>query len=260
MRPFFSALALSTALAAVPVATALVGGAPAQAQQAAPAAAKPAGQPAAGDIAQQKAPFALPPLPYAPDALEPAIDAETMKIHHDRHHKAYVDALNKAVEDNAGLKGQTLGQLVAKAGTLPPAVRNNAGGHWNHAFFWETMAPAGKGGEPSAALRDAIEAQFKSMDAFKAAFKQAGTGRFGSGWVWLVATPDGKLAIASTANQDNPLMDVAEVKGTPLLGNDVWEHAYYLKYQNRRADYLDGWWQVVDWKKVSDRYDAARKK
>ncbi|MBZ6381002.1 superoxide dismutase [Sphingomonas sanguinis] len=196
------------------------------------------------------APFSLPPLPYAAAALEPVIDAQTMTLHHDRHHQAYVDALNKAVAADPALKGQSLDALVAKAGTLPVAVRNNAGGHWNHSFFWKTMAPPAQAGQPSPALAAAIDRQFGSLAAFKA----AGTKRFGSGWVWLVAKADGTLAITSTPNQDNPLMDVAEVKGTPILGNDVWEHAYYLKYQNRRADYLDGWWQVVDWKTVSDRY------
>ena len=204
------------------------------------------------------APFHLPPLPYAVGALEPAIDAQTMTIHHDRHHQAYVDALNKAVAADPALQGQSLEALVAKAGTLPTAVRNNAGGHWNHSFFWKTMAPPVRAGQPSAELAAAIDRQFGSLAAFKTAFKDAGTKRFGSGWVWLVVKADGTLAVTSTPNQDNPLMDVAEVKGIPILGNDVWEHAYYLKYQNRRADYLDGWWQVVDWKTVSDRYAAAR--
>ncbi len=207
--------------------------------------------------AAQRAPFALPALPYAADALDPAIDAQTMTIHHGKHHQAYVDTLNKAVSETPALAGQTLEQLVAKAGTLAPVVRNNAGGHWNHSFFWQTMAPVAQSGAPSPELARAIDARFGSMDKFKAAFKAAGTGRFGSGWAWLIVGQDGNLAITSTPNQDNPLMDVAEVKGTPILGNDVWEHAYYLKYQNRRADYLDGWWQVVNWKTVSDRYAAA---
>lgn len=203
------------------------------------------------------APFTLAPLPYPVDALEPAIDAQTMTIHHGRHHQAYVDNLNKAVAADPTLKGQTLAQLVARAGTLPAAVRNNAGGHWNHSFFWATMAPPAEAGQPSPELADAITAQFGSLDAFKAQFKAAGTARFGSGWVWLIVGTDGKLAITSTPNQDNPLMDAAEVKGTPILGNDVWEHAYYLKYQNRRADYLDGWWQVVNWPEVSRRFRKA---
>ncbi|UYV17079.1 superoxide dismutase [Porphyrobacter sp. ULC335] len=201
--------------------------------------------------------FTLAPLPYAPEALEPVIDAETMRIHHGKHHQAYVDNLNKAVAADPALAGMGLEELVARAGTLPAAIRNNAGGHWNHTFFWETMAPVAQVGAMSPALEAAITAQFGSVDKFKAAFKAAGTARFGSGWVWLIVGADGKLAITSTPNQDNPLMDVAEVKGTPVLGNDVWEHAYYLKHQNRRADYLDGWWQVVDWGKVSARYAAA---
>lgn len=201
--------------------------------------------------------FTLAPLPYAPEALEPVIDAETMRIHHGKHHQAYVDNLNKAVAADPALAGVGLEELVARAGTLPAAIRNNAGGHWNHTFFWETMAPVAQVGAMSPALEAAITAQFGSVDKFKAAFKAAGTARFGSGWVWLIVGADGKLAITSTPNQDNPLMDVAEVKGTPVLGNDVWEHAYYLKHQNRRADYLDGWWQVVDWSKVSARYAAA---
>ncbi|WDA42070.1 superoxide dismutase [Erythrobacter sp. BLCC-B19] len=215
--------------------------------------------------AQQSAPapapavFTLAPLPYAPEALEPVIDAETMRIHHGKHHQAYVDNLNKAIAADPSLAGVPLEQLVARAGTLPAAIRNNAGGHWNHTFFWETMAPADKVGAISPELAAAIDAQFGGMDKFKAAFKAAGTARFGSGWVWLIVGADGKLAITSTPNQDNPLMDAAEVKGTPVLGNDVWEHAYYLKWQNRRGDYLDGWWQVVDWGKVSARYAAATK-
>ncbi|KTF68273.1 superoxide dismutase [Sphingomonas sp. HT-1] len=204
--------------------------------------------------------FTLPALPYAADALEPAIDAQTMTIHHDKHHQAYVDALNKAVAADAALAGQSLEQLVARAGTLPAVVRNNAGGHWNHSFFWKTMASPAQAGAPSPALATAIAGSFGSLDTFKAAFKEAGTKRFGSGWVWLIVGADGKLAITSTPNQDNPLMDVAEAKGTPILGNDVWEHAYYLKYQNRRGDYLDGWWQVVNWAEVSRRYAQATAK
>jgi Fe-Mn family superoxide dismutase len=205
-----------------------------------------------------KAPgFTLPALPYTADALEPAIDGQTMTIHHDRLHQAYVDALNKAVAADPALAGLSLDQLVARAGTLAPVVRNNAGGHWNHSFFWKTMALASRTGAPSAALTKAITKSFGSLDAFKAAFREAGTKRFGSGWVWLIVGADGKLAITSTPNQDNPLMDIADVRGTPILGNDVWEHAYYLKYQNRRGDYLDGWWQVVDWNSASKRYAAA---
>ncbi|MFM2372528.1 MAG: hypothetical protein RIS85_2250 [Pseudomonadota bacterium] len=216
--------------------------------------------PTSAATAPVAAAFTLPALPYAVDALEPAIDAQTMTIHHGKHHQAYVDALNKAVAADAALKGQSLEQLVAKAGTLPPVVRNNAGGHWNHSFFWQSMTAPASAGAPSPELAAAITSAFGSMDAFKTAFKAAGTGRFGSGWVWLIIGADGKLAITSTPNQDNPLMDVAETKGTPILGNDVWEHAYYLKYQNRRADYLDGWWQVVNWQAVSKRYAEANAK
>lgn len=201
--------------------------------------------------------FTLATLPYAAEALEPVIDAETMRIHHGKHHQAYVDNLNKAIAGDPALAGVALEELVARAGTLSTAVRNNAGGHWNHTFFWETMAPVSEVGGVSPALEAAITEQFGSMEAFKSAFKEAGTARFGSGWVWLIVDGDGKLAITSTPNQDNPLMDVAEQKGTPILGNDVWEHAYYLKHQNRRGDYLDGWWQVVDWGKVSARHAAA---
>ncbi len=203
------------------------------------------------------APFTLSALPYAADALDPAIDAQTMTIHHDRHHEAYVDALNTAVAADATLGGRSLDMLVATAGMLPPVSRNNAGGHWNHSVFWKTMAPVAQSGRPSPALAAAINRPFGSLAAFKTAFRDAGTKRFGSGWAWLVVKPDGALAITATPNQDNPLMDVAEVRGTPVLGNDVWEHAYYLTYQNRRADYLDGWWQVVNWKAVSNRYAAA---
>jgi Fe-Mn family superoxide dismutase len=229
--------------------------APACAQSAQPAPAEastPATTPA-------PAPFTLAPLPYAAEALEPVIDAETMRLHHGKHHQAYVDNLNKAVAADPALAGMGIEQLVARAGTLPAAVRNNAGGHWNHTFFWETMAPIDRVGAVSPDLEKAITDQFGSLERFKAAFKTEGTGRFGSGWVWLIVGEGGKLAITSTPNQDNPLMDVAETKGTPILGNDVWEHAYYLKHQNRRGDYLDGWWQVVDWGKVSERYAAAVK-
>lgn len=221
------------------------------------AAVVPAMPSALAQSAPAPATFTLPPLPYAASSLEPAIDAQTMTIHHDKHHQAYVDALNKAVSADPALTGQSLEQLVAKAGTLPAVVRNNVGGHWNHSFFWKSMAPPAQSGAPSPALAAAIDASFGSLDKFKAAFKAAGTGRFGSGWVWLIVGADGKLAITSTPNQDNPLMDAAETKGKPILGNDVWEHAYYLKYQNRRADYLDGWWQVVNWPEVSRRYADA---
>jgi Fe-Mn family superoxide dismutase len=201
--------------------------------------------------------FTLTPLPYPHDALQPVIDTQTMQIHHGRHHKAYVDNLNKAVAGNAALQGRTLEQLLANVSETSTAIRNNGGGHWNHEFFWQSMTRPGQGGEPSSELRAAIDRDFGSLDQFKAAFKAAGLTRFGSGWAWLIVTPERKLKIVSTANQDNPLMDVVSDRGTPLLGNDVWEHAYYLQYQNRRADYLDAWWQVVDWKVISARYSGA---
>ena len=201
--------------------------------------------------------FTLAPLPYPHDALEPVIDTRTMQIHHGKHHQAYVDNLNRAVAADPSLRGLTLEALMARMSTLPAAVRNNGGGHWNHDFFWRTMTRPGQGGAPSAALAAAIDRDFGSLDKFKAAFKTAGTGRFGSGWAWLIVGADGRLQITSTPNQDNPLMDLVAERGTPLLGNDVWEHAYYLQYQNRRGDYLDAWWQVVDWSVVSQRYAAA---
>lgn len=209
---------------------------------------------------QEKAPFALPALPYAVDGLDPAIDAETMTIHHGKHHRGYVDALNRAVASDPALQALSLEQLLTRVSAAPPAVRNNAGGHWNHSFFWKTMSPAADAGEPSRRLLKAIKTSFSSVEAFKLEFAKAGVGRFGSGWVWLIVSPNGDLAITTTPNQDNPLMDVAEVKGVPILGNDLWEHAYYLKYQNRRGDYLAAWWQVVNWREVSGRYDAAMKK
>ncbi|MFM8592371.1 MAG: superoxide dismutase [Sphingomonadales bacterium] len=199
-------------------------------------------------------PFTLAPLPYAHDALEPHIDTVTMQIHHGKHHQAYVDNLNKAL---AGTPNENLSieELVAKAGSISAAVRNNGGGHWNHSFFWESLAP-NAGGAPTGSLADAINAAFGSFDSFKEKFAAAGMTRFGSGWAWLIVA-NGKLEICSTPNQDNPLMDIAETKGMPLLGADVWEHAYYLKYQNRRADYLAAFWQVVNWNVVAARYEKA---
>ena len=196
--------------------------------------------------------FTLAPLPYAYEALEPHIDTTTMQIHHGKHHQAYVDNLNKAVAGTPN-EGKSLEELVAAAGSISPAVRNNGGGHWNHTFFWESLAP-NAGGAPTGKLADAINEAFGSFDAFKEKMNNAGMTRFGSGWAWLIKGADGKLAVTSTPNQDNPLMDVAEVKGTPLLGVDVWEHAYYLKYQNRRADYLNAFWSVVNWEKVASRF------
>jgi superoxide dismutase, Fe-Mn family len=177
-----------------------------------------------------------------------------MQIHHGKHHQAYVDNLNKAIAGTPN-EGKSLEELVAQAGKISPAVRNNGGGHWNHSFFWESLA-SNAGGSPVGKLKDSIEAEFGSFDAFKEKFAQAGMTRFGSGWAWLVEQ-DGKLLISSTPNQDNPLMDVAEVKGTPILGVDVWEHAYYLKYQNRRADYLTAFWNVINWEIINKRYEAA---
>ena len=197
--------------------------------------------------------FTLPALPYAHEALEPHIDTKTMQIHHGKHHQAYVDNLNKAVVGTPN-EGKSIEELVKGAGSISPAVRNNGGGHWNHTFFWESMGP-NAGGAPTGALADAINTAFGSLDAFKEKFANAGMTRFGSGWAWLLVK-DGKLEISSTPNQDNPLMDVAEVKGTPILGVDVWEHAYYLHYQNRRADYLAAFWNVVNWNKVAERFGA----
>lgn len=198
----------------------------------------------------------LAPLPYAPNALEPAIDASTMEIHHGRHHKAYVDNLNKALAGQPALEARSIDALIADLASVPDAirgpVRNNGGGHWNHTFFWGIMGP-GSGGTPSGSLADEIAATFGSFDDFKSKFEAAGLGRFGSGWVWLLRNAAGKLEIASTANQDNPLMGqaVAGCAGKPILGCDVWEHAYYLKYQNKRADYLKAWWNVVNWAAVA---------
>ncbi|AQR61083.1 superoxide dismutase [Brevundimonas sp. LM2] len=200
--------------------------------------------------------FTLPPLPYAYDALEPAIDSETMTFHHDKHHQAYVDNLNKAVDADAGLQGQSLEDLFASISSAPKAVRNNGGGHWNHALFWELLAPVGQGGEPSAELAAAIDRDLGGLEQFKTDFNAAGAGQFGSGWAWLIVQ-DGKLKVTSTPNQDNPLMDVAEQKGAVVLGADVWEHAYYLKYQNRRPDYLKAFWTVVNWNKANELYAAA---
>ena len=202
-------------------------------------------------------PFTLAPLPYAFNALEPAIDAKTMEIHWGKHHQAYVDNLNKQVAANPDLAGKSLEEILTGVSRYVAAVRNNGGGHWNHTFFWKLMGPAASSGKPSAALEKALVDTFGSLDAFKVAFETAGLTRFGSGWAWLVLTPEGKLVITSTANQDNPLMDLAEVKGTPILANDVWEHAYYLHYQNRRGDYLKSWWSVLNWAQVSANYEAA---
>lgn len=195
--------------------------------------------------------FTLPDLPYAPDALEPSIDKMTMEIHHGKHHAAYVTNLNKAVEGTEWAS-RSLEEILAGVSKLPAAVRNNGGGHWNHSAFWKWMKPGG-GGSPSGELAGAIARDFGSFDKFKETFSGAGVTRFGSGWAWLI-NQHGKLVVASTPNQDNPLMDLAETKGTPILGMDVWEHAYYLKYQNRRADYIAAFWNVVNWDEVAKRF------
>jgi Fe-Mn family superoxide dismutase len=195
----------------------------------------------------------LPPLPYPTNALEPHIDAQTMEIHHGKHHNAYVTNLNAALEKAPELAEKSLDDLLRNLNSVPEAVRtavrNNGGGHWNHSQFWKTMGPNGGGG-PTGKLADAINAAFGDFEKFKEAFNAAGAARFGSGWVWLV-NEGGKLAITSTPNQDNPLMDG---KAPPILGNDVWEHAYYLKYQNRRPDYLKAWWNTVNWEEVGRRF------
>lgn len=202
--------------------------------------------------------FVLPPLPYAAEALEPAMDATTMAIHHDRHHGTYVANLNGLIKANPTLAKLSLESLQGQISSFPGAVRNNAGGHWNHSQFWAVMAPVGEGGEPSADLLAAINGGFGSMESLQTQFNQAATGRFGSGWAWLIRKSDGNLAITSTANQDNPLMDLPGIEaGIPLLGLDVWEHAYYLKYQNRRPDYVKGWWSLVNWNEVNRRYAAS---
>ncbi len=196
----------------------------------------------------------LPALPYAFDALEPHIDAQTMQIHHDKHHQAYVDNLNKAIA-GTDAENKTLEELMANISAYPAAVRNNGGGHYNHTLFWEVLGPAGT--QPEGDLANAINETFGSLDALKEKMNTAGATRFGSGWAWLIVK-DGKLEVTSTPNQDNPLMDVADVKGTPILGIDVWEHAYYLKYQNRRPEYLTNIWNVINWNEVDKRYKAGR--
>ncbi|MGN0022335.1 MAG: superoxide dismutase [Sphingobacterium hotanense] len=200
--------------------------------------------------------FQLEALPYAADALEPHIDKETMEIHHDRHHQAYVDNLNKAIA-GTDAENASLEDIIKNISKYPAAVRNNGGGHYNHQLFW-TVLGANKGGEPTGELATAINETFGSFDELKKKLQEAGATRFGSGWSWLIVGADGKLAVTSTPNQDNPLMDVAEVKGTPILGIDVWEHAYYLKYQNKRPAYLDAIFNVIDWDAVAERYNAAK--
>ncbi len=199
--------------------------------------------------------FELAPLPYAFNALEPYVDARTMEIHHDKHHAAYVNNLNKALEGTE-LEGKSFEDLFKNISKAPVAVRNNGGGVYNHNLFWEIMGP-NKGGEPTGAFAEAINSTFGSFEKFKELFSTAGATRFGSGWAWLVVS-DGKLVVSSTPNQDNPLMDVADVKGTPILTLDVWEHAYYLNYQNRRPDYISAWWNVVNWDEVAKRFASSK--
>lgn len=201
--------------------------------------------------------FTLAPLPYAHDALVPHIDKLTMEIHHGKHHQAYVDNLNKALAGTEH-ESKSLEELLAMISTLPAAVRNNGGGHWNHTFFWESLTPNAPAA-PSGELAAAIDSQLGGFDQFKTDFQNAGMTRFGSGWAWLCVKADKSLCVCSSPNQDNPLMDLADCKGTPILGVDVWEHAYYLNYQNRRADYLAAFWNVVNWDKVAARYADAIK-
>ena len=211
---------------------------------------------AAGAAPALSGPFTLPPLPYAKNALEAAIDAQTMTLHHDKHHQAYIDKLNAEVEKDKALENESIEDIIANISKYNAAVRNNGGGHWNHSFFWTLMTPDKT--EPSTELLAALEKSFGSLEQFKKKFEEAGVKQFGSGWVWLIVNKKGELEITSTPNQDNPLMDDAKVKGMPVLANDVWEHAYYLRYFNKRADYLKNWWKVVNWKRVSDLYASAK--
>jgi len=199
--------------------------------------------------------FTLPALPYATDALEPHIDKMTMEIHHGKHHQAYVTNLNKALEGKPEADS-SIDDIIKNISKFPMPVRNNGGGHYNHSLFWTLLSPGG-GGEPTGALAAAINSTFGTFADFKTKVNEAGATRFGSGWAWLIVTADKKLAVTSTPNQDNPLMDIAEVKGTPILGIDVWEHAYYLKYQNRRPDYLAAIWNVINWNHVAELYSKA---
>ena len=202
--------------------------------------------------------FTLPDLPYAENALEPAIDAQTMGIHHGKHHNTYITKLNAALEGQDALSSKDIWSLISNLGDIPEAirgaVRNNGGGHANHSLFWSIMGPNG-GGEPAGALGEAIQSAFGSFDAFKEKFEAAGATRFGSGWAWLIVNNQGQLEVASTPNQDNPVMDGS---GKPVIGCDVWEHAYYLRYQNRRPDYMKAWWNVVDWNAAAVNYEAAK--
>lgn len=201
--------------------------------------------------------FELPKLNYAFNALEPHIDARTMEIHHGKHHQAYVTNLNNAIAGTDAEK-MSIEEICKNISKFPMAVRNNGGGHYNHSLFWEIMSPKG-GGVPSNEVGKAIEAELGGFDKFKTDFTQAGATRFGSGWAWLCVKADGKLCVCSSPNQDNPLMDISECKGTPILGMDVWEHAYYLNYQNRRPDYMTAFFNVIDWNKVNENYLKAKK-
>ncbi|QJD78591.1 superoxide dismutase [Spirosoma rhododendri] len=200
--------------------------------------------------------FVLDPLPYPSDSLEPNIDKQTMEIHHDKHHNAYVTNLNNAIA-GTDMDSKSIEDLLKSVSQAPVAVRNNGGGHYNHTLFWNTLSGNG-GGQPTGELAEAIDKKFGSFDAFKEEFTKAATTRFGSGWAWLIVTGDGELAVTSTPNQDNPLMDVAEVKGFPIIGLDVWEHAYYLKYQNKRPDYIAAYFNVVDWNAANTRYQEGK--
>ncbi|GAB3640690.1 superoxide dismutase [Spirosoma arcticum] len=200
--------------------------------------------------------FVLDPLPYPSDSLEPNIDKQTMEIHHGKHHNAYVTNLNNAIAGTE-MEAKSIEDLLATVSQSPVAVRNNGGGHFNHTMFWNTISGSG-GGQPTGELAEAITAKFGSYDAFKEEFAKAATTRFGSGWAWLIVTPEGQLAVTSTPNQDNPLMDVVDTKGFPIIGLDVWEHAYYLKYQNRRPDYIAAYFNVVDWNAAEQRYQQGK--
>lgn len=204
------------------------------------------------------APFELAPLPYASDALEPVIDQRTMEIHHGLHHQAYVNNLNAQVKNFPQLAEMSLEEIMSRVSEFNTAVRDNGGGHYNHALFWILMAPVGQGGEPSEALMSAIKRDFGTFEQMKQEFSQAGATRFGSGWAWLIVNEDNQLQITSTPNQDNPLMDIVEVQGQPILALDVWEHAYYLQYQNRRGDYLSAWWDVVNWNEVNNLFEQTQ--
>lgn len=211
-----------------------------------------------GIIFHDEGPFKLPPLPYAYNALEPFVDAQTMEIHYTKHHQKYVDNLNAALAKAPELKGKTIEEINSAIDNLPEgvrtALRNNGGGHWNHSFFWQILSTRSEISQPSGKLKDVMISQWQTLDNFKDQFKQAGMGVFGSGWVWMIRDKEGKLSITTTPNQDNPLMDIASAKGKPIIGIDVWEHAYYLKHQNKRADYLDAIWNVINWKRAMELY------